>query len=242
MSGLISRDKPSNHETGPGETRWQSVRIEPQRSQEDGEEAIRVRQCAHLPHWTSAGSVYSVTFRLFDSLPRTVIQNWMAERRDIIRVAREMNRPLSQHEERRLQYLFSDRVDKYLDAGHGSSWMKEDRIANIVAHAITFFHGERYQLFAWCVMPNHVHAVLQPSRGCELSDIVHTWKSYTANQANRALGRRGPFWQREPYDHLIRDEKDFFHAIEYVLDNPLTAGLRNWKWVRSYEDSSLFES
>ena len=80
-------------------------------------------------------------------------------------------------------------------------------------------------------MPNHVHAVVQPLPGYEVPGIVHSWKSFTAKEANRLLGRTGQFWQPEPYDHLIRNENDFKRQVEYVLNNPVRAGLRNWKWV-----------
>jgi hypothetical protein len=69
-------------------------------------------------------------------------------------------------------------------------------------------------------MPNHVHVVVQPFAGMkttagtavpqsELPDILHSWKSFTAKEANKFLRRSGDFWQAEYYDHLIRDEADF---------------------------------
>ena len=52
--------------------------------------------------------------------------------------------------------------------------------------------------------------------------------------ANKVLGRSGSFWQDEYYDHLIRDEAEFTHAVEYILDNARRAGLRGWPWVHSF--------
>jgi REP element-mobilizing transposase RayT len=80
-------------------------------------------------------------------------------------------------------------------------------------------------------MPNHVHVVLRVLPGNKLADVVHSWKSFTAKQANELLGRRGSFWQREYYDHLIRDEQELERAMRYVSENPAKAGLRDWKWV-----------
>ena len=68
-------------------------------------------------------------------------------------------------------------------------------------------------------------------KGSSQSDIVHSWKPFTANRANRALKRKGGFWQTEYYDHLIRDENDSAHSIDYVWRNPEKAGLGNWEWV-----------
>ena len=177
------------------------------------------------------GAIYGVTFRLGDSLPRKVLEAWLFEREDIIKTAKQMGRPLSEDEEKRLRHLHSEKVEQYLDAGHGACWMKQDRIAGIVAGALGYFDGERYDLLAWCVMPNHVHVVVKPRPGHELPDILHSWKSFTAKEANKILKRTGEFWQGESYDHLIRDEADFGHCIEYVLGNPENAGLKGWKWV-----------
>jgi REP element-mobilizing transposase RayT len=192
---------------------------------------LKIRHGARLPHWTREGAAYAVTFRLDDSLPRAVVESWKFERQDIVRTARQMGRSLTRNEEERLDKLFSTKVDKYLDEGQGKSWLREDRIASIVAGALSFFHGNRYRLFAWCVMPNHVHVVLQPMDGHELPEILHSWKSYTAKQINKALRTRGQFWETEYYDHLIRDEQDFQAQVEYVLANPGKAGLKDWRWV-----------
>lgn len=125
----------------------------------------------------------------------------------------------------------ADRWDeKHLDAGHGACWLRTPRIAQHVAKALKHFDGERYRLLAWCVMPNHVHVVVQPVEGHELSTIIHSWKSYTANQANRLLDRQGEFWQAEYYDRLIRDEEELLRVIEYVWNNPEKAGFEGWKW------------
>ena len=192
---------------------------------------IKIRQGARLPHWTREGATYAVTFRLDDSLPKAVVEAWKFERQDIIQTATQQGRGLTGHEGKRLDKLFSEKVGKYLDEGQGKCRLREDRIAGVVAGALEFFDGTRYRLLAWCVMPNHVHAVLQPMPGHDLPEILHSWKSYTAKEINQMLGVKGQLWEAEYYDHLIRDERDFEAQIEYVLANPMKAGLREWKWV-----------
>ena len=210
---------------------------------------IKKRRGAYLPHWTREGGWYSVTFRLWDSLPQHVIDTWLFERENIVKTAEQMKRPLSEHEERRLAHLYSEKVERYLDAGYGSCFMKDHRVAAIVRNALLHFDDERYSLAAWCVMPNHVHVVVQPFAGqqitggtpvphAELPEILHSWKSFTSKEANRLLRRSGEFWQAEYYDHLIRSEADFRHAVRYVLENPIKARLRNWKWVGLTERGS----
>jgi hypothetical protein len=80
-------------------------------------------------------------------------------------------------------------------------------------------------------MPNHVHVVFRASPGRELSEILHSWKSFTAKECNKLLGRTGEFWQRESFDRIVRDSEDFERRVRYVLDNPVAAGLEDWKWV-----------
>ena len=192
---------------------------------------VKIRRGAYLPHWTREGAIYAVRFRLADSLPKAVLESWKFERQDIIRTATQMGRPLTEHEKERLDQLFSQKVEKYLDQGSGKCWLRQDRIARILAEALSFFDASHYQLLAWCIMPNHVHVVLEPMPGHDLPEILHSWKSYTAKEINKVLGTQGHLWETEYYDHLVRDERDFHAQIQYVLTNPQRAGLRNWKWV-----------
>jgi len=60
---------------------------------------------------------------------------------------------------------------------------------------------------------------------------MHSLKSFTAKEANKLLARSGTFWQSETYDHIIRNEDDYFRTVEYVIMNPERAGLTNWQWV-----------
>ena len=82
------------------------------------------------------------------------------------------------------------RIEMYLDRGGGSAFMNDTRVANEVQNALLSFDGTRYFLRAWVVMPNHVHAVLTPNSGWDLGEILHSWKSYTANECNKAAGEK----------------------------------------------------
>ena len=166
-----------------------------------------------------------------DSLPHAVAQALEAERLDITRTAKQMGRELSLSELRRLQRLFSERVEKQLDSGSGSCFLRQPAVAQIVAGALRHFHAQRYRLFAWCVMPNHVHVVFHTHADYGLAKILHSWKSFTAKMANELLKRTGEFWQREYYDHIVRDQADFQRVVDYVVQNPAKTGLKNWPWV-----------
>ena len=141
----------------------------------------------------------------------------------------KQGRPLTQSEQKNLEFLYSEKVEKYLDAGHGACFLRRDDIAEIVANALKHSDNQDYKLFAWCIMPNHMHVVLEPLLK-ELPEIVYSWKWFTAMKANKCLNRRGIFWQREYFDHLLRNQESLERTVEYVWANPEVAGLQNWKW------------
>ena len=135
------------------------------------------------------------------------------------------------------------RKDRELDRTPlGPHWLKDPRIATVFAEAL--HHGEAvrglYDLFAWVVMPNHVHLVLKPNR--KLPEIMRWLKATTANRANRVMGKAGTaFWQGEYFDRWIRSEKELFSAICYVEQNPVTAGLvacpEDWPFSSAAKDT-----
>jgi Rad3-related DNA helicase/REP element-mobilizing transposase RayT len=203
---------------------------------------ISVRKGAKLPHWTRAGGIYAVTFRLTDSLPQNVLQEWLEEREELPARAEALGRDMSPTELARLQELHSQKMQDHLDAGYGECVLASAPVARIVAEAIKKFDQARYRLLGWCVMPNHVHAIVQPVSDFTLASILHSWKSFTSHAINKLLGRGGELWQAESYDHLIRNEADLIHAIEYAWNNPDQAGLAGWKWrwrIDSISDSIM---
>src|SRR5262249_50850034 len=127
-------------------------------------------------------------------------------------------------------------ADRFLGTvadGEGPMHLKDPRAAKIVEDAIFFGAGERYELFAWCVMSNHVHVLLTP-RG-ELSLVTRRIKGYTAYQINGLQQARGRvFWQDESYHHWARDEAEMFRIIDYIEKNPVVARLcgapDEWPW------------
>jgi REP-associated tyrosine transposase len=126
--------------------------------------------------------------------------------------------------------------DRVLDkAVCGPKWLGESTIARCVVDALHF--GEQqlalYELSAFCLMPNHVHAVIQPR--APLAKITKSIKGFTAREANRVLGRTGErFWQDESYDHWIRNEAERNRIVRYTERNPVRAGLvetiDEWPW------------
>jgi putative transposase len=124
--------------------------------------------------------------------------------------------------------------DQELDAGLGACWLRKPEIASLVEEALLHSDGERYRLLAWCLMPNHVHVVVEMRASVSLSAIVKSWKSFTARRSNAELGRSGTFWHADYFDRYMRNEDHLFRTIEYVEQNPVKAGLvqqaSDWAW------------
>jgi REP element-mobilizing transposase RayT len=169
----------------------------------------------YLPHFDSSETVQFITFRLADSLPRHLIEALRAED-DAVAL-----------------------LDRELDAGFGACWLRKPEIADMVQEALLHFDADRYRLLAWCIMPNHVHVVLEMLDHHSLSAIVKSWKSFTSRRANAHLGRAGSFWEADYFDRYMRNEKHLLQTIEYVEHNPVKAGLVDvptaWRWSSAYE-------
>ncbi len=73
---------------------------------------------------------------------------------------------------------------------------------------------------AFSIMPNHVHVLVSPKQGVSLSQILHSWKSYSAHEINKELGRKGTVWQDENFDHIVRSVEQFSLYQQYIRENP----------------------
>ena len=190
-----------------------------------------IRSRGYLPHLEGERPIYFVTFRLADSLPSDLLAQLRKERQLLAR-ARHTGTPQAPNCVRiQASRALLRKAEHGLDHGAGQCHMRDPRIAKIVADAIRLFHGKRYELLAWCVMPNHAHVVFAPSHPYQLPAILHSWKSFSAQAANCVLQRSGRFWQPEYFDHLVRSDESLVRIIRYVKENPRRAGLPNWPWV-----------
>ncbi len=183
---------------------------------------INILTGGNLPHWEQGSVWYFVTFRLSDALPRAVVEE-IQHQREQWRKRHDLKN-LSAEQLAEYHQLFSDRYEQLLHAGGGSCVLRDPQYAGIVHDALGFFAGQRYLLDEHVVMPNHVHVLVKPLTGHGLVDILHSWKSYTANQLNRRLARTGQLWQHESYDHIVRNEPPMHAIRRYIRNNPNVAG------------------
>ena len=229
-----------------------------------------------LPHWEKPGAAYFVTYRLFGSLPRPLIDQLQAKRK---RLEAEQPRQGEGEREKKLRTkkaVFS-RWDDELAKRTDNSWLTQPKIAKMVRENLHYHAGTKYDLFAYVIMPNHVHVLFQPcedsagqaarapdatapcpgyvefpqsptfeksgEEGLVLPGIIHSLKSYTANEANKILGNTGHFWQPGYFDHWVRDLNEFGRIAEYIEHNPVAASLADtpatWRWSSAYDRSLL---
>jgi len=94
------------------------------------------------------------------------------------------------------------------------------KIFHLVESVLNFFNGHRYALGEYVVMPNHVHALVQPLDDYYLEDILHSWKSFSANQINKMSGSRGRVWHQESFDYIVRSPAQLARFEEYLRKNP----------------------
>jgi REP element-mobilizing transposase RayT len=170
----------------------------------------------NLPHWTQQGKLHFVTFRLAGSLPKERLEQILRERQ---RWDECHCQPYSEQDWQEYHCLFSERIENWLDAGHGECFLSQPQYARIVAGALQHFDKQRYFLDHWVIMPNHVHVLLIPIKPYTLKDILHSWKSYTANEINAIQHCDGTLWQHESFDHIVRNERQLERFRQYILDN-----------------------
>jgi len=175
----------------------------------------------NLPHWQQKNVWYFITFRLADSIPEHAKEKIKTEREIWLKKHKDKDLSLLSKEEKIKYYrLFTKRIEELLDSGYGECILKESKISKIVADALLHFNNERYILDEWVIMPNHVHVLVKPIGNYSITDILHSWKSYTANEINKLLGRKGQVWMHESYDHIVRNEKAFEAIRQYIRNNP----------------------
>lgn len=178
----------------------------------------------YLPHIDGTELVQFVTFRLCDSIPASVVENWQRE--------------LETEDERVRERLLRERSERYLDMGYGKCWLRKPEAAKILQDTLLFHADKKYELYAWVIMPNHGHVLCKPINGFSLPEIQHSIKSYSANKINQLLKRKGQFWQEEAFDRYIRDSRHFANTIEYIEDNPVKARLcksaEDWPFSSAY--------
>ncbi len=196
----------------------------------------------NLPHFQHIGAAFFVTFRLFDSLPKELVMHLKAEKE--LAVQKEKTKKLPKEEEENhmaainKQYLME--INDALDtAQSGSLALKRPEVAEIVVDKLCQYDNQYYYLVAYSIMANHVHILIDlsaqiPSDGSDfieenyvqLSKVMQLIKGSSSIKINKLLNQQGTsFWQEENFDRYIRNDKHRQSVINYILNNPVKAGI-----------------
>ena len=186
------------------------------------------RRKRNLPHWEQAGATYFVTFRLADAVPQNLLRQWKQELETWLEFHPEPWDTATKYE---YQKRFQEERERWLDQGYGECLFKQAAVATVIANSLRHFDSQRYVLDAFVVMPNHVHVLVQPTDSHSLAAILHSWKSFSAKEINRLLGRDGAVWQDENYDRIVRDFDELARYRSYIALNPAQAQLRACEFV-----------
>ena len=189
-----------------------------------------------LPHWEVADCPHFVTIRCAGSLPA-----------DALARVREMHESLqliapSSPQFAALQRKYFLLCEHYLDAGHGPCPFRETAVSELAMASLADLSPRKgWRVLHVTLMPNHVHLLLAPGPNAQpLKQTIRGWKWYVATQANRLLGRTGPFWQTDWFDRWARTEAKANRMRDYVRLNSVKARLalrwQDYRWTRSEPD------
>ncbi|MCC5807418.1 MAG: transposase [Opitutales bacterium] len=178
-----------------------------------------------LPHWEIEEGTYFFTIRCAESLPKEALQG-------IAEIHRSMNAVEPASEAFRLQQRrYFRTLEKYLDAGTGFCPFRDARCCVLVREALASLTEDGWIVRHFVLMPNHLHALIDTTQdAAPMKAVWRAWKGRTAREANRLLGRTGPFWQRDWFDRWMRDPAAP-RVVDYIRNNPVKAGL-----VQQWED------
>ncbi len=177
----------------------------------------------NLPHLYFNDGMYFITYRLKNSIPQTLLKIIHSDLKNLDNTKYER---------------IIKKYDSVLDSGeYGKQYLAEKDIADVCKNTLHYPDGKDYNLICYTIMPNHIHLVFELLSGNKgISKIMQSIKRISARKSNLFLQREGSFWQDESFDRWIRNEKELYFTIKYVLENPVKAGLvNNWfDWEYTY--------
>lgn len=170
-----------------------------------------------LPHWNQEEKIQFVTFRLADSIPYEQAEKLRHKKLEFLM---EHPEPWDQATQNLYWSYISPLQSRLLDNGYGSCVLRYAEIREVVAEAIRFQDGKKCEVFAFVIMPNHVHLVMRMYPLVKVAEVMHSIKSFSASKINKMTGRSGPLWMKEYFDRLIRNETHFRNCVGYIQANP----------------------
>ncbi|MGH9532505.1 MAG: REP-associated tyrosine transposase, partial [Terriglobales bacterium] len=131
---------------------------------------------------------------------------------------------------RKLPHLQKDNRPVFVSFNSHRRWVLPESVRGLVLDCCVRWNEVTMDLHVAVVMPDHVHVIFTPRVDPEkttysLMQIMHAIKGSSARAVNQALHRRGPVWQKEWFDHVLRSSESLREKVAYVCQNPVRAGL-----------------
>ena len=191
------------------------------------------------PHRHQPAAICFLTMRLNDSIPRSVILRWHQERIEYLQrlgveVERDWKRGLEQltaEQQAKFSKHFSRQRETTLDECLGGCELSDRPAREEVAKTLEFFHGQRYWMGDYVIMPNHIHCLVAFLDNDIAKTQPGSWMRFSAKKINQLLGNSGALWFPEPFDHLVRNEIQLEYLRSYIGDNPKKAGLNEGEFT-----------
>ncbi|MDO9465515.1 MAG: transposase [bacterium] len=200
----------------------------------------------NLPHYQPESGIFFITYRLNFDLPSEIVEKLIQQKQEYAKrksVSKNKDEKSIKLDFEKQQFYF---VDNYLGlCKNGPKYLSDSNIAQIVKDSLFFMNKKQYELYCFCVMPNHVHILIMPQEQksgsfYSFAEILKGHKGSTARKANIFLNKTGSFWHKESYDHLVRSQQEFEDTVWYIINNPVKAHLtddyRKWNhtWIAEY--------
>ncbi|MEP7127621.1 MAG: transposase [Chitinophagales bacterium] len=212
----------------------------------------------NLPHFQPGPGVYFITYRLANSLPAKVFEEFQSAfilYSNLLLGSKLPREEIDKLLDIRFRRDFAT-IDKFLNlSDYGENWLMKGQVADLNYKSLLDLNTATEKVISFCIMPNHVHLLLELSKmGIDLfnktnpldstkskiapsllNDVVRKLKGSTARASNLLLNRSGSFWHHESYDHFVRNQNELLRILHYILNNPVKARLckhwLDWKWT-----------
>ena len=147
---------------------------------------------------------------------------------------------------RQLPHLQCDDKPHFVTFCTCKRWILPREIRQLVLDSCLHDNGVRFDLKVAVVMPDHVHLIFTPlidlnaREVWSLAQIMDAIKGASAHRINKVLRRKGPVWQAESFDHVLRSSESLDAKVEYLLENPVRLGLAKawseypWGWRKPF--------
>jgi len=211
----------------------------------------------YLPHFQQPGQAYFITWCLKDAIPAKALHTY-TEKLELLKARIEINKKEKskksvieslEQEYKTIRRKYIKAFDDLLDAERNPHInLSKPGNTDIIIESLKYWEGKKLHSCAYTIMNNHVHWVFETmekddkGKPVYVEKIMHSVKRISANKINKLEKREGGLWQKESFDTTIRDHVHMYNAINYTLNNPVSAGLvSDWKiWPGTFYEFGEF--